>query len=97
LLVLLQVRADELQKKTMGMKPKKTASPLLESTNIDMISAFSHRSARLVLSLCKSEARYARFRSLVEQELGGYAAKHLEELRRMVSEHGLSSKPPVNS
>ena len=57
----------------------------LAPTSIDAISAFSHRSARLVLSLCKSEARYARLRDLVEQELGAYAVKHLEELRRMVN------------
>ena len=59
---------------------------VLAPTNIDAISAFSHRSARLVLALCKSEARYARLRDLVEQELGAYAAKHLDELRRMVTE-----------
>lgn len=57
----------------------------LAPTNIDTISAFSHRSARLILSLCRSEARYARLRDLVEQELGAYAVKHLEELRRMVT------------
>lgn len=68
----------------MTIKQKKTDARTLTSTNIDMISAFSHRSARLVLSLCKSEARYARLRDLVEQELGAYAVKHLEELRRMV-------------
>ena len=68
-------------------KPKKTAlrQRALASTSIDTISAFSHRSARLVLSLCKSKARYARLRDLVEQELGAYAVKHLEELRRMAS------------
>lgn len=57
----------------------------LTPSSIDAISAFSHRSARLVLALCKSEARYARLRDLVEQELGAYAARHLDELRRMVS------------
>lgn len=64
---------------------KKTVSRALASTNIDTVNAFSHRSARLVLSLCKSEARYARLRDLVEQELGAYAVRHLEELRRMVN------------
>lgn len=66
-------------------KQKKTALRPLASTNIDMISTFAHRSARLVLSLCKSKERYARLRDLVEQELGTYAVKHLEELRRMVN------------
>ena len=66
-------------------KQKKTVPHQLASTNIDTISAFSHRSARLVLSLCKSKARYVRLRDLVEQELGAYAVKHLEELRRMVN------------
>jgi hypothetical protein len=50
-----------------------------------MINAFSHRSARLILSLCKSKARYARLHALVELELGAYAVKHLEALRRMVN------------
>lgn len=66
-------------------KPKKNVSPSLAPTNIDTISAFSHRSARLILALCKSKTRYARLRALVEQELGAYAVKHLEELRRMVN------------
>jgi hypothetical protein len=68
-------------------KQKKTTSKneTFASTNIDAISAFSHRSARIVLSLCKSKARYARFRDLVEQELGAYAVRHLDELRRMVN------------
>jgi hypothetical protein len=65
-------------------KQKKTAPHPLASTSIDTISSFSHRSARLVLSLCKSKERYARFRVLVEQELGAYAVNHLEELHRMV-------------
>ena len=66
-------------------KKKAPRARALAPTNIDAISAFSHRSARLVLSLCKSKARYARLRDLVEQELGAYAVRHLEELRRMVN------------
>jgi hypothetical protein len=57
----------------------------IDAISVDVISAFAHRSARLVLSLCKSKARYARLRDLVTQELGAYAVKHLEELRRMVN------------
>ena len=71
----------------MTKQKKKAPRPhALASTNIDAISAFSHRSARLVLSLCKSKERYARLRDLVEQELGAYAVRHLEELRRMVNQ-----------
>jgi len=65
-------------------KPKKVRQRALSPTNIDAISAFSHRSARLIFSLCKSKARYRRLRALVEQELGAYAVKHLDELHRMV-------------
>jgi len=68
--------------------PKKKTAPhqkALAPLNIDVISAFSHRSARIILSLCKSETRYTRLRDLVEQELGAYAVRHLEELRRMVN------------
>jgi hypothetical protein len=63
---------------------RKQADFAVTSLRIDMTSAFAHRSARIVLSLCKSKARYAHFRKLVEQELGSYAVKHLDELRRMV-------------
>jgi hypothetical protein len=66
-------------------KQMKNTSRALVSTSIDTVSTFSHRSARLILSLCKSEERYARLRDLVEQELGAYAVKHLEELRLMVN------------
>lgn len=67
-------------------KPKKTAPRPLAPTSIDAICAFSHRSARLIFALCKSETCYARLRNLVEEELGTYAARHLDELRRMVNE-----------
>lgn len=72
------------RQKKVAAHPRTSTHPLAP-TNIDTISAFSHRSARLILSLCRSEARYARLRDLVEQELGAYAVKHLDELRRMVN------------
>jgi hypothetical protein len=78
-------RPDAAKRRHAVTQQKKTAPRTFASTSIDTISAFSHRSARLVLSLCKSEARYVRFRDLVEQELGAYAVKHLDELRRMVN------------
>lgn len=59
-----------------------TSQHALAPTNIDAISAFSHRSARLILSLCRSEARYARLRDLVEQELGAFKA-----MRSLVAKH----------
>ena len=77
-----------MKRRRVATKPKKKTAahrPTFAPTSIDAISAFSHRSARLVLSLCKSKARYARLRHLVEQELGAYATKHLDELWRMVN------------
>jgi hypothetical protein len=73
-----------MTKRTLVAPYQAKAKIDLTPVNVDAISTFTHRSARLILALCKSEARYTRLRDLVEQELGSYAVKHLEELRRLV-------------